>query len=50
MKRYGRQVQPFLELLLQKPVDALSLDEGDYFERALVRGTLPHWLKIVKSD
>jgi alanine dehydrogenase len=45
MRRYGRQVQPFLELLLQKPVDAFSLDESDYFERALVRGTLAYWLK-----
>ncbi len=50
MKRYGRQVQPFLELLLQKSMDVLSLDEGDYFERALVRGTLAYWLKTVKSD
>lgn len=50
MKRYGRQVQPFLEILLQKPLDALSLDEGNHFERALVRGTLTYGLRATKRD
>mgnify|MGYP006291189277 FL=1 len=44
MKRYGRQVQPFLEILLRTPVEPLSLNDSDYFERALVRGTLRYWL------
>ncbi|MGC9400437.1 MAG: alanine dehydrogenase [Anaerolineae bacterium] len=50
MKRYGRQVQPFLEILLQKPVEMLSLETGDYFERALVRGTLRYWLEREKGN
>jgi alanine dehydrogenase len=40
MKRYGRQVQPFLELLLTKPWDDFCPDDSNYFERALCRGKL----------
>jgi alanine dehydrogenase len=39
MEHYGRQLRPFMELLVEKGYDALSPD-GGYFERALYRGTL----------
>jgi alanine dehydrogenase len=39
MEHYGRQLRPFMELLIEKGYDALS-PEGGYFERALYRATL----------
>ncbi|MGC9357126.1 MAG: alanine dehydrogenase [Anaerolineae bacterium] len=44
MKRYGRQVEPFLKLLLTRSWASLSVGAEDYFERALCRGTLDGWL------
>jgi alanine dehydrogenase len=43
MEHYGRQLRPFMELLVKKGYDALSPD-GGYFERALSRGTLRAWI------
>lgn len=44
MKHYGRQLNPLMKRLIAKGYDQLSL-EGDYFERALYRGTLKSWLE-----
>jgi alanine dehydrogenase len=44
MRHYGQQLEPLLEVLLHKGYQRLSL-EGSYFERALFRGSLKHWLK-----
>jgi alanine dehydrogenase len=44
MRHYGQQMEPLLEVLLQKGYQRLSI-EGSYFERALFRGTLKSWLK-----
>jgi alanine dehydrogenase len=46
MNKYGRQLLPFLRILLRKPVGELSLESEDYFERALHRGTLRHYLSV----
>ena len=43
MRHYAQQLQPLLEALLGTNYDELSL-EGNYFERALYRGTLKSWL------
>lgn len=44
MRHYGRQLEPLMEVLVEKGYDGLSLD-GGYFERALFRGTLKYWLE-----
>ncbi len=44
MRHYARQLAPLMERLVQKGYDSLSL-EGDYFERALYRGTLKAFLQ-----
>jgi len=44
MRHYGRQLEPLLYHLFKKGYDKLSLT-GEYFERALYRGTLKAWLK-----
>ncbi|MGC9357127.1 MAG: alanine dehydrogenase [Anaerolineae bacterium] len=49
MRRYGRQIFPFLHLLLRKPVETLSPDSQSYFESALYRGTLRHYLEREKQ-
>jgi alanine dehydrogenase len=43
MRHYGQQMEPLLEVLMQKGYQRLSLD-GSYFERALFRGTLKSFL------
>jgi alanine dehydrogenase len=45
MQRYGRQLHPFLVRLLHHPAEELSAESGNYFERALYRGTLRHYLE-----
>jgi alanine dehydrogenase len=42
MKHYGQQLEPLIERLVATGYDHLSL-QGDYFERALYRGTLKYW-------
>lgn len=44
MKHYARQLEPLMYHLFKKGYDGLSL-HGDYFERALYRGTLKAWLQ-----
>jgi alanine dehydrogenase len=44
MQHYGRQLEPLLDHLFTKGYDGLSI-HGDYFERALYRGTLKAWLQ-----
>jgi alanine dehydrogenase len=44
MHHYARQLEPLLYHLFTKGYDGLSID-GDYFERALYRGTLKAWLQ-----
>ena len=44
MAHYGRQLRPLMYHLFKKGYDGISLG-GDYFERALYRGTLKAWLK-----
>ncbi|HEX6306419.1 MAG TPA: hypothetical protein VFZ76_19625 [Anaerolineales bacterium] len=43
MRHYAQQLEPLIKVLLEKGYDDLSA-EGDYFERALYRGTLKAWL------
>jgi alanine dehydrogenase len=43
MRHYARQLQPLMFHLFKKGYDGISL-RGDYFERALYRGTLKAWL------
>lgn len=45
MRHYARQLAPLMEILVQKGYDGLSL-QGDYFERALYRGTLKAFLEM----
>ncbi len=49
MRHYAQQLEPLLEPLLAKSYDGLSL-EGGYFERALCRATLRHWLDVGQTD
>jgi alanine dehydrogenase len=42
MQHYARQLEPLIYHLVKKGYDGLSI-EGDYFERALYRGTLKAW-------
>lgn len=49
MRRYGRQLAPFLRILLEKPVETLRVDSPNYFEAALYRGMLRHFLREEKQ-
>mgnify|MGYP006283419137 CR=1 FL=1 len=49
MQRYGRQLAPFRRILLEKPVETLKVDSRNYFEAALYRGTLWHFLQTEKQ-
>jgi alanine dehydrogenase len=44
MEHYARQLEPLVYHLFKKGYDGISLS-GDYFERALYRGTLKAWLQ-----
>jgi alanine dehydrogenase len=44
MQHYARQLEPLAYHLLKKGYDGISID-GDYFERALYRGTLKAFLQ-----
>lgn len=43
MDHYGRQLKPLMNRLVKKSYAGLSL-AGDFFERAVYRGTLRYWL------
>ncbi|MBN1312401.1 MAG: alanine dehydrogenase [Anaerolineae bacterium] len=42
MEHYARQLEPLIEVLMEKGYDDLAVS-GGYFERALYRGTLKEW-------
>lgn len=44
MQHYARQLEPLVYHLFKKGYDGISI-HGDYFERALYRGTLKAWLQ-----
>jgi alanine dehydrogenase len=44
MRHYAQQMEPLMEVLLEKGYDGLSSD-GSYFERALYRATLSGWMR-----
>ena len=44
MRHYAHQLKPLLSRLVNKSYDGISL-KGDYFERAIYRGTLKAWLR-----
>ena len=44
MQHYARQLEPLMYHLFTKGYDGISI-HGDYFERALYRGTLKAWLQ-----
>jgi alanine dehydrogenase len=44
MQHYARQLEPLVYHLFTKGYDGISI-HGDYFERALYRGTLKAWLQ-----
>jgi alanine dehydrogenase len=44
MRHYAHQLEPLIYHLVKKGYDGISI-EGDYFERALYRGTLKAWLR-----
>ena len=48
MRHYARQLLPLMEVLARKDYDKLSL-HGNYFERALYRGTLKAFLETEKG-
>jgi alanine dehydrogenase len=45
MRHYAIQLEPLIEALLKVGYDGLS-EMGDYFERALYRGSLRNWLSL----
>ncbi|MDX9991771.1 MAG: hypothetical protein RBS68_06930 [Anaerolineales bacterium] len=49
MNHYAHQLEPLIEVLFEKGYDGLSL-EGEYFERALYRGTLKYFLETHKPQ
>ncbi|MCB0118413.1 MAG: hypothetical protein KDD72_05255 [Anaerolineales bacterium] len=49
MNHYAIQLEPFIEVLVEKGYDGLSMD-GSYFERALYRATLKAWLNEEALD
>lgn len=49
MNHYARQLEPLIEVLFEKGYNDLSL-EGEYFERALYRGTLKYFLETKDGD
>jgi alanine dehydrogenase len=49
MNHYARQLEPLVEVLFEKGYNGLSL-EGEYFERALYRGTLKYFLETKDGD
>jgi alanine dehydrogenase len=48
MRHYAQQLTPLMRRLARKTYAGLSL-EGDFFERALYRGTLKYWLESKPS-
>ena len=44
MTHYAQQLEPFIEVLFEKGYDDLSI-LGEYYERALYRGTLKYFLQ-----
>jgi alanine dehydrogenase len=44
MRHYAQQLRPIMKRLIKKGYNGLSL-QGDFFERALFRGTLKYWLQ-----
>ena len=44
MQHYARQLEPLVYHLFTKGYEGISI-HGDYFERALYRGTLKAWLQ-----
>lgn len=44
MHHYAQQLQPLMKALLESGYDYLN-EEGDYFERALYRGSLRAWME-----
>jgi alanine dehydrogenase len=44
MQHYGEQLTPLMKRLVRKGYNDISMD-GDYFERALYRGSLKYWLR-----
>jgi alanine dehydrogenase len=49
MRHYGGQLIPLIQVLLEEGYDGLSL-HGEYFERALYRGTLKHCIGEAQPD
>jgi alanine dehydrogenase len=45
MRHYAQQLEPLVEVLVEKGYDRLSF-KGGYFERALYRATLQAWLQF----
>jgi alanine dehydrogenase len=43
MDVYSRQVEPVLELLLHRPIEAWDPEQGQYMERAVARAELGRW-------
>jgi alanine dehydrogenase len=48
MQHYGNQLVPLMRRLARKSYAGLSMD-GDFFERAMYRGTLKYWLASQSS-
>ncbi len=48
MQHYGNQLVPFMRRLVRKSYAGLSMD-GDFFERAMYRGTLNYWMESQPS-
>ncbi|MDP3387175.1 MAG: alanine dehydrogenase [Eubacteriales bacterium] len=48
MELYGRQLTPFIDVLLSKPLDKLDISSRNMYERSLVRSSLDYFLN--KTD
>ncbi|MGH2703403.1 MAG: hypothetical protein ACRDJB_04205 [Actinomycetota bacterium] len=44
MEVYGAQLEPFLEVVINKPVDTWRADSDSLYERALARAEIARWL------
>jgi hypothetical protein len=49
MEIYGAQLEPFLDVLLNKPTDAWDTNSSSPYERSLARAEISRWLEARTS-
>lgn len=50
MKLYGRQLMPFMDVILSKDIKDLNINSRNMYERSLVRASLDYYLKSNSSE